>query len=80
MSSVAREWVSETRYVFQLPLRLVHWTIFFAVVVLSATGYWIGSGNMPAGPDGVFQMGWIRYLHLLTGWILLAALLLRVYL
>jgi Ni/Fe-hydrogenase 1 B-type cytochrome subunit len=80
MSSVAREWVSETRYVFELPLRVVHWTIFFAVLVLSATGYWIGSGNMPAGPDGVFQMGWIRYLHMLTGWILLAALLLRLYL
>ncbi len=80
MSAIAREWVSETRYVFQLSLRLVHWTVFFAVAVLSVTGYWIGSGNMPAGPDGTFQMGWIRYIHTVSGWVLLAALLLRVYL
>jgi len=80
MSAIAREWVSETRYVFQLSLRLVHWTVFFAVAILSVTGYWIGSGNMPAGPGGTFQMGWIRYVHTVSGWVLLAALLLRVYL
>jgi Ni/Fe-hydrogenase 1 B-type cytochrome subunit len=80
MSAIAREWLSETRYVFQLSLRLVHWTVFFAVAVLSVTGYWIGSGNLPLGPGGTFQMGWIRYVHTLSGWVLLAALMLRVYL
>ena len=46
----ARDWVGESRYVFQLSARLVHWTIFFAAIVLSVTGYWIGTGNMPAEP------------------------------
>lgn len=75
-----REWMGRSHYVFTLPLRLVHWTVFFAAIVLSLTGYWIGSGNLPAGPGGVFQMGWIRYVHTVAGWVLLAALLLRVYL
>jgi len=80
MSSSAGDWVGESRYVFPLSLRLVHWTIFFAALVLSVTGYWIGTGNLPAGPGGTFQMGWIRYVHTIGGWALLAALLLRVYL
>lgn len=73
-------WVGESRYVFRVPLRLVHWTVFFAVIVLSLTGYWIGSGNLPAGPGGEFQMGWVRYIHTIAGWTFLAALLLRLYL
>jgi Ni/Fe-hydrogenase 1 B-type cytochrome subunit len=76
----AGDWVGESRYVFQLPARLVHWTIFFAAIVLSVTGYWIGTGNMPAGSGEAFQMGWIRYVHTIAGWVLLAALLVRVYL
>jgi Ni/Fe-hydrogenase 1 B-type cytochrome subunit len=35
---------------------------------------------MPAGPGEAFQMGWIRYVHTIAGWVLLAALLVRVYL
>ena len=30
-------------YVWQAPVRLAHWTIFLSVVVLSATGFYIGS-------------------------------------
>ncbi|HSF14941.1 MAG TPA: cytochrome b/b6 domain-containing protein [Vicinamibacteria bacterium] len=73
-------WVGESRYVYQLPLRLVHWIIFLDLIVLSISGYWIGSGDLPAGPGGEFQMGTIRYVHTLAGWVLFAALLLRIYL
>lgn len=79
-NAILQEWRGESRYVFHLPLRIIHWTIFFAVIGLSMTGYWIGSGNLPAGPGGVFQMGWIRYLHTIFGWTLAAALLGRLYL
>jgi len=72
-------WIGETRYVFTVTIRLIHWTIFFAVLALSMTGYWIGSGNLPAGPGGVFQMGTIRYVHTVAGWVLLAALMARVF-
>lgn len=72
-------WIGESRYVFSLPIRLIHWAIFFALIALSVTGYWIGSGNLPAGPGGVFQMGWIRYVHTVAGWVLLAALVARIF-
>ena len=81
MSDARKEiWIGESKYVFRVSLRLVHWTVFLAVVVLSFTGYWIGSGNMPAGPGGIFQMGWVRYIHTIAGWIFLTALLVRLYL
>lgn len=73
-------WIGESRYVFSVAIRLIHWAIFFAVIVLSVTGLWIGSGNLPAGPGGVFQMGWLRYVHTVAGWIFFAALLARLYL
>jgi len=73
-------WIGESKYVFRVSLRLVHWTVFLAIVVLSLTGYWIGTGDLPAGPGGDFQMGWVRYIHTIAGWSLLTALLLRLYL
>lgn len=72
--------MSESRYVFQLPLRLTHWVLFLAIATLSVTGYWVGSGDLPAGPGGVFQMAWVRYIHIVAGWVIVAALLLRFYL
>jgi len=78
--SAEKVWQAESKYVFQLSLRVAHWSIFFSILALSVTGYWIGSGDLPAGPGGVFQMAWVRYVHLISGWILLSALLLRIYL
>jgi len=70
----------ESAYIVDIPTRLVHWTIFFSMLALSTTGIWMATGNMPPGVTGEFQMGWMRYVHLLSGWILAAALLLRAYL
>jgi len=72
-------WIGESKYVFSATVRIEHWTIFLSVLVLSVTGYWIGSGNLPLGPNGVFQMGWIRYVHTVTGWVFVAAILARLY-
>lgn len=69
-------------YVFELPVRIVHWTIVLALIVLSVTGYYIhhpflgGSGTV--GHPG-FTMGEMRFIHEATGFGFIAAFLVRVY-
>ncbi len=69
-------------YVWQLPVRIVHWTIVVALIVLSVTGYYIyhpffsGSGG-PGYPG--FTMGTVRFIHEVAGFVFIAAVLFRVY-
>ena len=69
-------------YVWELPVRIVHWTIVLSLVVLSVTGYYIyhpffsGSGG-PGHPG--FTMGTVRFVHEVTGFVFIAAVLFRVY-
>jgi Ni/Fe-hydrogenase 1 B-type cytochrome subunit len=66
-------------YVWELPVRLVHWIIFFTITVLSVTGYYIHSPYLIAHGSGAYVMGTMRAIHLSAGFIFLAALLLRLY-
>ncbi len=69
-------------YVFELPVRIVHWVIVLCLIVLSFTGYYIhhpflsGSG-MPGHPG--FTMGEMRFVHEATGFVFIAAVLFRIY-
>jgi Ni/Fe-hydrogenase 1 B-type cytochrome subunit len=69
-------------YVWELPVRLVHWTIVLTLIILSITGFYIydpflgGSGS--AGDPG-FLMGWVRFIHETSGFIFTTAVLVRVY-
>jgi Ni/Fe-hydrogenase 1 B-type cytochrome subunit len=69
-------------YVWELPVRIVHWTIVVSLIVLSVTGYYIyhpffsGSGG-PGHPG--FTMGTVRFIHEVTGFVFTAAVLFRVY-
>jgi Ni/Fe-hydrogenase 1 B-type cytochrome subunit len=69
-------------YVWELPVRVVHWVIVLALVVLSVTGYYIHhpfvSGAGGPGHAG-FTMGTIRFVHEITGFVFTAAVLVRVY-
>jgi Ni/Fe-hydrogenase 1 B-type cytochrome subunit len=68
-------------YVWEIPVRLTHWVIFFSILILSATGYYIGQpfGTF-AGPAGQhFVMGTVRAVHLYTAIIFSLAVLVRVY-
>lgn len=65
-------------YVFELPVRVVHWTIFLDIVVLSLTGYFIGNANLPDSPYGTWTMQALRFIHVVGGWLLLAAMVLRI--
>lgn len=64
--------------VWQLPVRIVHWTIFFSVVVLSVTGFYIGTPFVSVGADPRFVMGWARELHVLAAAVFIAAIVARV--
>jgi Ni/Fe-hydrogenase 1 B-type cytochrome subunit len=71
-----------TIYVWQLPVRVTHWTIVLALLVLSFTGYYIhhpflGGSGVPGKPG--FAMGTIRFIHETTGFVFIAAVLFRIY-
>ena len=66
-------------YVWELPVRLVHWALFFSIAILSVTGYYIHNPYLIAHGSGAYVMGTMRAIHLGTAVLFLAALLLRLY-
>jgi Ni/Fe-hydrogenase 1 B-type cytochrome subunit len=67
-------------YVWQYPLRLVHWGIVISIGVLSVTGYYIHNPYIYGLLNRPFLMGWFRFVHEAFGMFFLAMLLLRIYL
>jgi Ni/Fe-hydrogenase 1 B-type cytochrome subunit len=67
--------------VWELPIRVIHWTIVAAILVLSVTGFLIGTPIVSGGHGAAtgFLMGKIRAVHYVTGWVLLTAVLARIY-
>jgi len=64
--------------VWELPVRITHWTIFFSVIVLSVTGFYIGNPFLTTGSDPRFVMGWALSIHSIAAWIFIAAVLARI--
>ena len=58
----------ERVYVWEMPVRLTHWVAFFSILILSATGYFIGHPfvNVPDPAKDHFVMGTVRAIHLYT--------------
>ena len=69
-------------YVYQAPLRLWHWINALSIVVLAVTGYFIGSPlpSLPGEASDHFLMGYIRFAHFASGYILAIGFLARIYL
>ena len=60
-------------YVWEIPVRVAHWLIAGAIVVLAATGLYIGYPFATAsGPE---LMGWARYLHAIAAYVFTASVL-----
>lgn len=70
------EWVSVR--VWDLPVRVVHWIVVATVVVLTVTGLYIGAPVVAVGSEPGYLMGWTRAVHVVSGWVLLAAVAARV--
>lgn len=66
-------------YVWQIPVRVVHWVIFLAITILSFTGYYMHNPFIVATGNTQFLMATMRAVHVVTGFVLLAALIVRFY-
>jgi Ni/Fe-hydrogenase 1 B-type cytochrome subunit len=73
--------VLERVYIWELPVRLTHWVLFFSILILSATGYYIGHPFMssPGPATDHFVMGTMRAIHLYTAIVFGLAVFVRVY-
>lgn len=67
---------TERVYVWQIPVRLTHWVNVAAILVLSATGFYIGH---PVLGGSVSLMAWVRGAHRITAYVFIASLALRTY-
>ena len=63
------------------PVRLWHWANAAAILVLSLTGYLIGTGTpaMKGEASGNFLFGYIRFAHFSAGYVASVGFLLRIY-
>ncbi len=65
--------------VWELPVRVAHWLIVAAIAVLATTGLFIHRPYLMPGGWNAFLMAWARFAHILSGFVLIAALVLRSY-
>ena len=66
----------ERLYVWEVPVRLTHWVNALAILVLSATGFYIGN---PVMGGTVSLMAWVRGVHRLAAYVFVASVALRTY-
>jgi Ni/Fe-hydrogenase 1 B-type cytochrome subunit len=66
-------------YVWEVPVRVAHWLIFFSIVVLCVTGWYIHRPYLISRGPSAYTMANMRFAHILAGYILLAAVLVRAY-
>jgi len=68
-------------YVWELPVRLTHWFLFFSILILSGTGYYIGHPfiSVSGAAKDHFVMGTARAVHLYTAIVFSLAVLVRIY-
>jgi Ni/Fe-hydrogenase 1 B-type cytochrome subunit len=79
--SPKRKVTLERVYVWELPVRLTHWVLFFSILVLSATGYYIANPflSVPGEAKDHFVMGTVRTVHLYAAIVFTLAVLIRIY-
>jgi Ni/Fe-hydrogenase 1 B-type cytochrome subunit len=71
-------------YVWELPVRMTHWTTVISIVVLTITGFWLHNPFLapPAryswGHPG-FTLGTVRFIHEVTAAVFIAGMVGRAY-
>jgi len=64
-------------YVWEWPVRFSHWILVITIVSLSITGYYMHAPYVVARGRTAYVMGTMRFVHLVSGFAFLAALLIR---
>jgi Ni/Fe-hydrogenase b-type cytochrome subunit len=71
------EWV----YLWERPLRVMHWVAALCIVVLAVTGLYIGKPYFIASGESQqhFVMGWVRFVHFTAAAVLVMTAIVRFY-
>jgi Ni/Fe-hydrogenase 1 B-type cytochrome subunit len=66
-------------YVWQVPVRIWHWVMALAMVVLCVTGYFIGSPLPSVGGEASnhYLFGYIRFAHFAAAYVFAITFVLR---
>lgn len=69
------------KYVWEAPVRIWHWVMALAMVVLCVTGYFIGTPlpSVPGEASDSYLMGYIRFAHFAAAYVFTVMLLMRAY-
>lgn len=66
-------------YVWELPVRIAHWGLVVSLVLLTVTGTYMHSPFLTANGSRAWVMGWMRFVHELSGFLLIAIFIPRIY-
>jgi Ni/Fe-hydrogenase b-type cytochrome subunit len=68
-------------YLWEWPVRAMHWIAVLCIIVLVATGFYIGRPYFMTGgePSTHYLMGWVRFVHFVSAGVLVATGVVRVY-
>ncbi len=66
-------------YVWEKPVRIAHWVIFFSVFVLAFTGYYLYNPFIISRGNSLFLMATMRFVHEVTAFVFISAVLVRSY-
>lgn len=66
-------------YVWEFPVRFVHWINVLCIIILSITGFYIGAPFIHAYSAEQYVMGWMRLIHVATAYLFSVCLAIRLY-
>jgi Ni/Fe-hydrogenase 1 B-type cytochrome subunit len=66
------------RYIWELPVRMNHWTNVMCIVTLSVTGLFIADPFSIGRSASGFTMGWIRFIHFTAAYLFAISVACRV--
>jgi len=68
-------------YLWHWPIRAMHWAAAASILLLMATGFFIGRPYFAAASQASdpFTMGWMRFLHFVAAGVLVATGIVRIY-
>jgi Ni/Fe-hydrogenase 1 B-type cytochrome subunit len=68
-------------YLWEWPIRAMHWTAVLCIVVLTVTGLYIGRPYFMTGGEASahYLMGWVRFIHFAAAALLVMTAIVRVY-